>query len=89
MRIWGFSLFTLVNFVLSFSIFIFGCWAYIKTRNKAPFYIGVAFGLFSLSHMMSLVGLQREFRDTLILIRGFSYFIVLTTLYHMGSKKIV
>lgn len=88
MRICGMNLFTLVNFVLSFLIFAFGCWSYIKTKNKAPFYIGVAFGLFSLSHLMSLVGVQRDFRDTLILIRAFSYFIVLTTLYRMGRKSV-
>ncbi|MFH0764216.1 MAG: hypothetical protein V1927_04370 [Candidatus Omnitrophota bacterium] len=88
MRICGMNLFVLVNFVLSFLIFAFGCRSYLKTKNKAPFYIGVAFGLFSLSHLMSLVGIQRDFRDTVILIRAFSYFIVLTTLYHMGRKSV-
>ena len=85
---WGLNIFTLVNFVLSFLIFAFGCWAYVKTKNKAPFYIGVAFGLFSLSHLMSLIGIHRDFRDTLILARAFSYFIVLTTLYRMGRKSV-
>lgn len=86
--IWGLNIFTLLNFILSFLIFAFGTWAYIKTKNKAPFYIGVAFGLFSLSHLMYIVGINRDFRDTVILIRAFSYFIVLTTLYDMGRKSV-
>jgi len=88
MRICGMNFFVLMNFVLSFLIFTFGCWAYVRTKNKAPFYIGAAFGLFSLSHLMALVGISRDFRDTLVLIRAFSYFIVLTTLYHMGRKSV-
>ena len=88
MNICGLDLFTLVNFVLSLLIFLFGCWSYIKTKNKAPCYIGVAFGLFSLSHLISLVGMESGLRDTIILVRAFSYFIVLTTLYRMGRKSV-
>jgi hypothetical protein len=88
MRIWGYDLFAVVNFTLSILIFIFGTWAYAKTKSKSPFYIGVAFGLFSLSHLISLAGLELWFRDTMILIRAFSYFIVLTTLYNMGRGSV-
>ena len=88
MKMCGYDFFTLVNFVLSLLIFLFGSWSYIKTKNKAPFYIGVAFGLFSLSHLISLVGMESGLRDTLILVRAFSYFIILTTLYHMGRKSV-
>jgi len=88
MAIYGYNLFTAVNFILSLLIFVFGCRAYAKTKSKTPFYIGVAFGLFSLSHLISLVGMQKGLRDTLILVRAFSYFIVLTTLYHMGRKSV-
>lgn len=88
MLIYGYGFFTLANFVISLIIFLFGCWAYMRTKDKAPFYIGVAFGLFSLSHLISLVGMQKDLRDTIILVRAFSYFIVLTTLYNMGRKSV-
>lgn len=88
MLLFGPKLFIVVNFILSFLTFIIGCWAYAKTRNKTPFYVGIAFGLFSLSHLISLLGIHRSFRETLILIRMFGYFIVLTTLYHIGRKRV-
>jgi len=83
----GYEMFAAANFVLSLTIFAFGCWAYIRTKNKVPFYIGTAFGLFSLSHLISMVGMEAGLKDTVILVRAFSYFIVLTAIYHMGLTK--
>jgi len=88
MNICGYDFFMVVNFVLSLLIFIVGCHAYVKTKDRTPFYIGTAFALFTLSHLISLIGMEYVFKTTMILIRAFAYVIVLTTLYNMGRKSV-
>ena len=83
----GLDLVTLINFGLSLLILIVGCRGYLRYKNKTPFHIGVAFGLFSVSHLISLLGIERNFHVTVMLIRVFGYLIVLFALLQIENKK--
>jgi len=44
-------------------------------------YIGVAFGLFGISHLVSLVGLGAALTDMLLIIRTLAYLVFIFALY--------
>ena len=76
-----------INLMLSVIILIVGCWDYIKTKRQSPFFIGVAFGLFGVSHLIRLMGVERNFEFTVILVSIFGYLIVASTLVKMSKEK--
>jgi len=81
--IYGWDLMTAINLLLSVMIMAVGCFGYAKSNNKAPYYIGAAFGLFAISHLITLFNLTSELAVTMILIRIFGYLIVLFSLPHI------
>ena len=83
----GVDVMNAVNMTLCILILAVGCIGYARTKIKAPFHIGVAFGLFAVSHVIALFGVQRSFTATVMLIRVFAYLIVLFSLWEMRSKK--
>jgi hypothetical protein len=85
--VWNWDLMSMINLALSLVILMLGCWDYIKTKRQAPFFIGVAFGLFSVSHLITLMGVERNFETTVILVRIFAYLIVAATLVKMAKEK--
>ena len=85
-RYCGVDVMNAVNLVLCILIFAVGCIGYMKTKIKAPFNIGVAFGLFAVSHVIVLFGVQGSFAATVMLIRVFANLIVLFSLWEMRSK---
>ncbi len=74
-----------VNLLLCIIIVILGYWGYKKGRDFVPLYIGIAFGLFGLSHLAVLLGVNAE--TLLIAIRLLAYLIVVYTLYKIAFKK--
>ena len=78
---------TTTNFVLCIVILVLGIWAYGKKKNDVPLYIGIAFGLFALSHLMTLLGLAAGLTVFLIIIRLIAYLLVVTALCRILVKK--
>jgi len=76
-----------VNLVLCIIILVLGYLGYKKSGNKMPLYIGIAFGLFGISHLMTLLGLKETLRSILIIIRTLAYLIVVFTLYKVAFKR--
>jgi len=76
-----------VNLVLCIIILVLGYLGYKKSGNKMPLYIGIAFGLFGISHLMTLLGLKGTLRSILIIIRTLAYLIVVFTLYKVAFKR--
>lgn len=83
----GIDLMSAINMGICLLILAVGSFGYIRTKAKALFHIGVAFGLFAVSHGISLFGAQRSLAVTMMLIRIFAYLIVLFTLWEMRSKQ--
>ena len=53
---------------------------YKNSDDKAPLFIGIAFELFGISHLMTLLGLKETLTVILIIIRTIAYVMVAVTL---------
>jgi len=77
----------IVNLVLCIIILALGCWGYRKTEDRVPLYVGIAFGLFGVSHLMTLLGLKEALETVLIVIRTLAYLIVVFALYKVIVER--
>jgi len=76
-----------VNLVLCIIILALGCWGYRKTEDRVPMYVGIAFGLFGVSHLVTLLGLKEALETVLIVIRTLAYLIVVFALYKVIVRR--
>ena len=75
-----------VNLVLCIIIVIMGYWGYKKSGDTFPLYIGIAFGLFGISHLSILLGLKDSLEVALIVVRLLAYLIVIFALYKVVKR---
>jgi hypothetical protein len=78
---------TLVNLILCVIIVVLGCVGFKRVKDKWPLYIAITFGLFGLSHLLTLVGLHDTLTAFLIAIRTVAYLLVICTVYRVAFKK--
>ncbi|NQV08588.1 hypothetical protein HQ529_01905 [Candidatus Woesearchaeota archaeon] len=76
-----------VNLVLCVIILVLGIWGYKKSGNKTELFVGVAFGLFGVSHLATLFGYKAMLQNFLIVIRTVAYLLVVYALYKVAFKK--
>jgi hypothetical protein len=74
---------TAVNFALSLVIVALAVIAYSKKKQDLPLYVGVAFGLFGLSHLLTLAGLANALTVALIIIRTLAYLTIILALIRL------
>ena len=79
----------LTNLILCVIILVLGIIGYKKRGGKAPLYIGIAFGLFGISHLLTLLELKETLTTFLIVIRTLAYLIVIFTLYRVAFKRYI
>ena len=60
---------------------------YRKRRDAVPLLIGIAFGLFGISHLVTLFGLAADWTNVLIAIRVLAYLTVIYALYKYVTMK--
>ena len=77
----------LVNLILCIVIVVFGYLGFRKAKDMWPLYIAISFGLFGLSHLLTLLGLKEALTGFLIAIRTIAYLLVVYTLYRVAFKK--
>jgi CHASE2 domain-containing sensor protein len=70
-----------VNLVLCIIILILGIVGWRRSGKTLPIFIGVAFGLFGLSHLAILLDLKDSLDPLLIVIRTAAYVLVALALY--------
>jgi uncharacterized membrane protein (UPF0136 family) len=70
-----------VNLILCIVILILGVIGYRRSKRPIELYIGVAFGLFGLSHLATLLGLKDTLDTVLVAVRTVAYVIVACALY--------
>ena len=75
------------NLVLCIIILVLGILGYKKLGDKLPLYIGIAFGLFGISHLVTLLGLEESPTVFLIVIRTIAYLTVAVTVYRLAFKQ--
>lgn len=78
---------TAVNLVLSVIILVLGYWGYKKSNDKVSLYVGIAFGLFGVSHIATLLDFKQNLESVLIIIRTFAYLIVIYAVYKLAFKR--
>ena len=76
-----------VNLVLCIIILALGIWGYSKKKGEVPLYIGIAFGLFGVSHLVTLLGLAAGLTAPLIAVRLIAYLLVVFTLCRILVKR--
>jgi hypothetical protein len=74
-----------VNFVFCVIIVILGYLGYRKKHDTLPILIGTAFGLFGISHLLTLLSFTEA--TTLIVIRGLAYLTVIFALYRFLTSQ--
>jgi uncharacterized membrane protein (UPF0136 family) len=77
----------LVNLILCVVIVVMGVWGYIRTKSRIELYVGIAFGLFGVSHLLTLLGLAAGLTLPLVIIRLMAYLTVIYALYIAIPKK--
>jgi hypothetical protein len=75
-----------VNLLLCIFIVVLAYWGYKKRGDKMPLYIGIAFGLFGISHLATLLGLKGEIESVLIMIRILAYLVVVFALFKAATR---
>ena len=78
---------TIVNLILAVIILVLGIWAYGKKKTDAALLIGIAFGLFAISHLLTLLGLSGTLNTLLIVIRILGYLTAIFAVYRIGLQK--
>ncbi len=73
---------------LTFNIIIVvvGYWSYKKSQDKVPLYVSMAFVLFGMSYIITLLSLRRTVESVLI-IRTLGYLILTFTVYKLAFKR--
>ena len=78
---------TFINLVLCIVILVFGIIGWQRSKNLIPLYIAIAFGLFGLSHLATLLSLKNALNTLLIIIRLLAYLLVTYAVYLMAFRK--
>jgi hypothetical protein len=71
----------LINLLLCIVIFLLAYWGYRIRRDIVPFLVGIAFGLFGISHFFKILDLDIDLANILIVIRVLGYLLVVLALY--------
>jgi uncharacterized membrane protein (UPF0136 family) len=78
---------TLVNLILAAVVLILGLWAYARKQSKAGLLVGIAFGLFAVAHLLTLVGMAATLNNLLIAIRVLGYLAAMLAVYRLGTQR--
>ena len=77
----------IINLILCIIIVVLGILGYKKNRYKVTLYIAIAFGLFGLSHLATLLDLTKTLEIGLIIIRTLAYLTVIFALFKIKVRN--
>ena len=75
------DLVTTMNLVLCVVIVALAIVAYTSKKSRIAMYIGAAFALYGVSHLMTLIGLATSLTDVLLVVRTLGYLVIIFALY--------
>lgn len=78
------DLITLVNLVLCIVALAFGIIGWRRSGKAFPLYVGIAFGLFGLSHLATFFGMRETLETVLVITRMLAYVLVAFALYQVA-----
>ena len=77
----AFDMMTAVNFVLAIIILAMGVLNFVKKKEAVSLYVGVGFGFFAVTHLLTLEGMASSLSLALAAIRAIGYMSVVLGLY--------
>jgi hypothetical protein len=77
---------TAVNFVLAAVILVLGLTLFALKKSSVALYIGIAFGLFAVSHLATLLEIAATLTIPLIAMRTLAYLIIIFALSTLWKK---
>jgi len=77
----------LTNLILCVIILVLGIVGYRNSGDMTPLFIGIAFGLFGVSHLLTLLNLKDTLTVFLIVIRTIAYVMVAVTLFRIAFQR--
>lgn len=81
---WMMDTITATNFVLCVVIVVLGIMVYGRKKVAMPLLVGIAFGLFGISHLVNLLGFARAWESSLVVIRTLGYLVVIYALFRLA-----
>lgn len=78
---------TVINIVLCVVIVALGYLAYKKKEDRLPIYVSVAFAIFGISHIITLLGFKESLMNFLIIIRAVAYLLIVLALFIKITEK--
>jgi hypothetical protein len=78
---------TLINLIFCVVILALGITGYTKSQQLWPLLIGIAFGLFGVSHLLTLLGLKEALDALLLTVRIIAYLSVIFAIYWLGCRQ--
>ena len=76
-----------INTVLCIIIVILGCLTYRKNQKMPALFIGISFGIFGVSHILTMIGFGESLMNFLVAIRAIAYLLVVFALFIMVKEK--
>ena len=76
-----------VNLVLCVAILFLGLLGWRRSGKMFPMSIGIAFGLFGVSHVVTLLGKSSALETEMIIVRTLAYVIVVAVLFLVAFEK--
>jgi hypothetical protein len=77
----------MLNLIFCIIILALGITSYSKMKRMWPLFIGIAFGLFGVSHLFTILDLKETLEGVLIAARTVAYLLVLFSVYWFGCRK--
>lgn len=85
--VFNFNPVSIINLLLCVIILVLGYVSYRRNKNKIAFYLSISFGLFGISHLMTLFETGTDLEGVFIIIRILAYLLVIVALYKTVFKK--
>jgi hypothetical protein len=78
---------TTFNLVLSAAIFVLAIIGWARVKNALALFIGLAFGLFALSHLATVLRWSESLEGLLIIFGAVGYVFVIVAVYKVAFPK--
>ena len=71
----------LINLLLCIAILLLGIIAYKKTKRKTTLFIGIAFGLFAISHLIIILEIKQLLAPVVLTLRTSAYLLIIYSIF--------
>lgn len=79
---------SVLNLVLTIVVCALGIWGYTRNKYDVPLYIGIAYGIFAISHLLTVLGFSVSLNIFILAIRIIGYLLMIIAVYKLANKKI-